>query len=126
MHLLCWLIRPAVVRQPSPLTCGSRKQIAATWYAFAAILDDGSVCTWGSANHGGDSSSVQGKLRQVKQIAATEYAFAAILDDGSVCTRGNADHGGDSSSMQGKLRQVKQIAATQAAFAAPYTLGARG
>ena len=34
------------------------QQIQATGHAFAAILEDGSVVTWGSANSGGDSSAV--------------------------------------------------------------------
>ena len=33
--------------------------------AFAAILDDGSVVTWGDARHGGDSSAVQDQLKNV-------------------------------------------------------------
>ena len=31
--------------------------------AFAAILDDGSAVTWGDAENGGDSTSVQDQLR---------------------------------------------------------------
>ena len=34
------------------------QQIQATWRAFAAILADGSVLTWGDADYGGDSSAV--------------------------------------------------------------------
>ena len=41
------------------------QQIQATRQAFAAILDDGSVVTWGHALCGGDSSAVQHKLRLV-------------------------------------------------------------
>ena len=39
--------------------------------AFAAILADGSVVTWGHADCGGDSSAVQDQLRGVQQIQAT-------------------------------------------------------
>ena len=39
--------------------------------AFAAILGDGSVVTWGHAGHGGDSSAVQDQLRDVQQIQAS-------------------------------------------------------
>ena len=35
------------------------RQIQAARLAFAAILEDGSVVTWGSAHHGGDSRAVQ-------------------------------------------------------------------
>ena len=48
-------------------------------HAFAAILGDGSVVTWGDAAYGGDSSEVQGQLRNVQQIQASRSAFAAIL-----------------------------------------------
>ena len=52
--------------------------------AFAAVLGDGSVVTWGDSNDGGDSSAVQERLRDVQQIQASSEAFAAILGDGSV------------------------------------------
>ena len=41
------------------------QQIQSTRDAFAAILEDGSVVTWGHANYGGDSSAVQHKLTLV-------------------------------------------------------------
>ena len=59
--------------------------------AFAAILGDGSVITWGYAIYGGDSSEVQDRLRDAQQIQASYQAFAAILGDGSVVTWGAAD-----------------------------------
>ena len=57
--------------------------------AFAAILGDGSVLTWGSAGHGGDSSAVQDQLKNVSQIQASDCAFAALLGNGRVVTWGN-------------------------------------
>ena len=57
--------------------------------AFAAILADGSVVTWGDEYAGGDSSDVRDQLRGVQQIQATERAFAAILADGLVATWGS-------------------------------------
>ena len=90
-------------------------QIQATNYAFATILADGSVVTWGS---GGDSSAVRDQLKGVLQIQATNYAFAAILADGSVVTWGDQEHGGDSSAVRDQLRGVQQIQATGGAFAA--------
>ena len=74
-------------------------KIQATRQAFAAILEDGSVVTWGHAINGGNSSAVQDRLRCVQQIQATGRAFAAILENGSVDTWGNADRGGDSSAV---------------------------
>jgi hypothetical protein len=52
--------------------------------AFAAILEDGSVVAGGHPDHGGDCSSLQDQLRNVRQIAATGSVFAAILSDGSL------------------------------------------
>ena len=53
------------------------QQIQASDYAFAAILGDGSVVSWGDAAKGGDSSAVQAKLKNVQQIQACSSAFAA-------------------------------------------------
>ena len=87
--------------------------------AFAAILKDGSVVTWGDAKSGGDSVAVQDQLSGVLQIQATfQGAFAAILEDGSVVTWGHAQHGGDSSAVQDQLKGVQQIQAANQAFAA--------
>ena len=84
------------------------QKIQATHGAFAAILEDGSVVTWGPAQHGGDSSAVRDQLNGVQQIQSTlEEAFAAILADGSVVTWGAADYGGDSSAVQDQLQGVQ-------------------
>eukprot|EP00434_Breviolum_minutum_P004775 symbB.v1.2.004207.t1/scaffold238.1/size305685/10 len=94
------------------------RQIQATAMAFAAILEDGHVVTWG-AEDGGDSSSVQDQLKGVMQIQAASHAFAAILEDGSVVTWGSPEDGGDSSAVQDQLNGVRQIQATSnGAFAA--------
>ena len=76
--------------------------------AFAAILADGSVVTWGSAEVGADSSRVQDQLIGVQQIKVTVEAFAAILADGSVVTWGYAHSGGDSSAVREQLKGVHQ------------------
>ena len=94
------------------------QQIQASDGAFAAILGDGSVLTWGSAAHGGDSSPVQDQLRDVQQIQASDGAFAAILGDGSVVTWGRARLGGDSRAVQHQLRDAQRIQASAGAFAA--------
>ena len=93
-------------------------QLHATTSAFAALLSDGSVVTWGNAGCGGDSSAVQHQLRDVQQIQASFGAFAAIRGDGSVVTWGNAGRGGDSGAAQDQLKNVQQIQASGAAFAA--------
>ena len=74
--------------------------------AFAAILEDRSVVTWGNKNFGGDSSAVQDQLKGVLQIQATSQAFAALLEDGSVVTWGDECAGGDSSAVRDQLRGV--------------------
>ena len=82
------------------------QQIQATYHAFAAILADGSIVTWGHADCGGDSSAVRDQLKGVQHIQATWGAFSAILEDGSVITWGHANYGGDSSAVQHKLTLV--------------------
>eukprot|EP00435_Cladocopium_sp_Y103_P063717 s1970_g25.t1 len=94
------------------------QQVQATHSAFAAILADGSVVTWGAPLCGGDSSEVQDQLKGVQQVQATQEAFAAILADGSVVTWGTPGFGGDSSEVQDRLKGVQQLQATERAFAA--------
>ena len=72
--------------------------------AFAAILDGGTVVTWGDARCGGDSSGVQDQLYGVRLVQASLGAFAALLEDGSVVTWGDAEHGADSSQVQHQLK----------------------
>ena len=79
-------------------------KIRSSHRAFAAILADGRVVTWGSRHSGGDSTAVQGQLRQVEEVASTARAFAAILADGSVVTWGDRFCGGDCSSVKDELR----------------------
>ena len=86
--------------------------------AFAAVKDDGSVVTWGSAPDGGDSSAVAGQLTGVTDVYSTYSAFAAVKDDGSVVTWGVASDGGDSSAVAGQLTGVTDIYSTSTAFAA--------
>ena len=52
-----------------------------TYEAFAAILADGSVVTWGDACCGGESSAVRDQLKGVQQIQAAGEAFAAVRED---------------------------------------------
>ena len=85
--------------------------ICCTMRAFAAILTDGSVVTWGDL--------LRDQMKHVQQIQATiDGSFAAILADGSVVSWGAADCGGDSSAVQDQLKNVQQIQATRSAFAA--------
>ena len=83
---VCAPIRDTTVKTGDSLTLHiSRVQACATASAFAAILGDGSVVTWGDADDGGDSSAVQAQLMNAQQIQySASGAFAAILGDGSV------------------------------------------
>ena len=83
------------------------QQIQASSQAFADILDDGSVVTWGDPQYGGNSSAVH--ARNVQQIQASRYAFAAILGDGTCVTWGHADGGGDSSAVQAQSARSKPL-----------------
>ena len=82
------------------------QQIQESERAFAAILSDGSVVSWGNSHFGGDSRAVQDQLKGVQQIQASHDAFAAILDDGSVVTWGHEDLGGESRAVQDQLNGV--------------------
>eukprot|EP00435_Cladocopium_sp_Y103_P018805 s274_g4.t1 len=69
----------------------------ATVGAFAAVLADGSVVTWGNPNYGGNSSAVRDELKNVEQVEGTfglvGGSFAAILADKS-----SGDHRGGGTS----------------------------
>ena len=63
-------IRKARVQNGDSLTLvrTSRVQIQASAGAFAAILCDGSVVTWGHPDEGGDSSAVQTQLNMCSRF----------------------------------------------------------
>ena len=92
--------------------------IQASAGAFAAILTDASVVTWGRTDFAGDGRAVQDQLKGVQQIQASAGAFAAMLTNGSVVAWGDKEHGGDSCAVQDQLKGVQQIQASKSAFAA--------
>ena len=51
------------------------QQIQASYSAFAAILGDGFVVTWGGAGFGDDSSLLQDQLQNVQHIHGSKYAL---------------------------------------------------
>ena len=69
-------------------------------FAFAAILGDGSVVSWGDSGFGGDSTAIQQHMINVRRIQASGGALAAILNDGSVLSWGDPEGGGDSRDVQ--------------------------
>ena len=98
--------RMAVTVRQFKISSGCAADSSHMMRAFAAILEDGSVVTWGDAEVAGDSSAVRDQLKGVQQIQATFRAFAAILEDGSVVTWGDQRLGrwrqfGSSRSAQG-------------------------
>ena len=106
------------------------QQIQASYGAFAAILADGSVVTWGDSYFGGNSTNVQDQLKDVRHIQASKAAFAAIRSDGSVVTWGDVYFGGNSSAAEdpsqlvqgihgvptGELNSVRQIQSAETGF----------
>ena len=111
-------ILPQYMNYPNPYSIYFRATRASQCAAFAVVLGDGSVLTWGYVDYGGDSSAVRDQLRNVQQIQVSKRAFAAILADGSVVTWGDAECGGDCSAVQDQLKSVQQIQANSVAFAA--------
>ena len=62
--------------------------VVASNAAFAALLADGSVVSWGNEDCGGDSSSVSSQLYDIVHIAGSFCNFAAIRSDGVVISWG--------------------------------------
>ena len=65
------ILGEAGVQPGDTLTLQVRQTMVASRFlgsAFAAIIGDGSVVTWGDPQNGGDSSKVQDQLRHVKAI----------------------------------------------------------
>lgn len=99
--------------------------IVSNYGAFAGIMTNGKVVSWGDPSFGGNYSALPtllkyGPLTAIK-IVSTTQAFAAIMNDGSVITWGASSHGGTSSSVASSLNgtiDVVSISATQSAFAA--------
>ena len=90
--------------------------IYSTYYAFAALKDDGTVEAWGyyMGNDGG--SGVPSDLSGVNTIYSTSSAFAALKEDGTVVAWGDPDRGG--SGVPTSASHVKTIYSNYYAFAA--------
>ncbi|CAK9038287.1 unnamed protein product [Durusdinium trenchii] len=56
--------------------------------AFAALLENGAVITWGLAHFGGDCTQVKDQLFGVMALQSSSKAFAAIRRDGRVVAWG--------------------------------------
>ena len=89
--------------------------------AFACRLHDGSVQTWGSPSHGGDTIQISRMLFRVTAIATTRGAFAALRDDGQIVSWGCRNSGGDCSEIVGRVLQrggAREILSAGCAFVA--------
>ena len=59
--------------------------IFSTDCAFAALLNDGTVVSWGSAGDGGKiPDDIQIQLIEVKQIIPSSTTFAALCKNGKI------------------------------------------
>ena len=94
------------------------QEVHAGSVAFAAILADKRVVTWGDQEGGGDSAKVKAELLNVQQVQGKGRAFAALLENGRVVTWGDPEYGADSSHVQSQLKDVQQLCSTYPAFAA--------
>ena len=74
---------------------GHQEKLFSNDGAFACLLHDGSVQTWGSPAHGGDTLHISRILVRVNTIVSTRAAFAALREDGQIVTWGCRDSGGD-------------------------------
>ena len=92
------------------------QKIQATGYAFAAIVEDGSVITWEALAVTVQQFKIS--WRVCSRFRPHTLRLLPFLEDGSVITSGDAEHGGDSSPVRDQLTGVQQIQATVSAFAA--------
>ena len=97
--------------------------VTASSRAFAALLKNGTVVTWGDAKSGADSSQVSDRLRNVQQLHATHGAFVSLLADGSVVTWGDPALGGQLP-QEYETMQVQELTASMDSFAAVLATGA--
>ena len=81
-------------------------EIQSNDFAFAALLADGSVVSWGTYTHGGDSEDIQDQLKNIQFIASTTMAFCAVTKNGKFVTWGRGDEGGDSTAIQRQLSSL--------------------
>eukprot|EP00439_Symbiodinium_sp_Y106_P033664 s700_g4.t1 len=81
--------------------------------AFAAILADGSLVTWGEDL--ADTKPVKHLLRNIRSVHSTGFAFGAIADDGSVVSWGHELFGGRAPP---NLTNVRKLLGSLTTFAA--------
>jgi len=73
--------------------------------AFAALKQDGTVVTWGSAYHGGESQYLAAKLKDIKAIYAGPSAFTAVTQNGELISWGSVNDGQESQKQLARLSE---------------------
>ena len=114
------------VTPPSEISSGQSStpdvtEIVASKCAFAALLANGSVVSFGWAGCGGDSSSVRNTLSShIGSVVANDGAFAALSSHGKAIVWGSSNHGGvlSEDTFQRLQSGVKQIRAYRKSFVA--------
>ncbi|CAK9008769.1 unnamed protein product [Durusdinium trenchii] len=99
------------------------QDVQATDAAFAALLGDRTVVTWGHRHCGGDTLKLQDRLKDVRSIHANSGAFTALLEDGTVVAWGLDEVGGYSGRIEDELHNVRAIHSMQRGFLAVRTDG---
>ncbi|EGM70822.1 hypothetical protein [Shewanella sp. HN-41] len=85
--------------------------------AYAALKANGQVVAWGHKFDGGDASTVQHKLQQVRALYAMDTGFVALREDGtSIAWRGEGFFG--SEPVIQEVASVVQIATLERNYAA--------
>ena len=84
-----------LVRYVVSNTWSSRTEVDCCVYsprhAFAALRSDGEVVAWGRDLYGGDASSVQKDLMNIKEVYSSQSSFAALRSDGGLTIWGHQD-----------------------------------
>ena len=97
-EVITWGERPVLNAITVPDFSSEVLEIVRTSDAYAALLLDGSVRTWGNPIGGGDSSSVAAELKKnVISVTSNDSAFVALKADGSIVCWGKRDEGGSTS-----------------------------
>jgi alpha-tubulin suppressor-like RCC1 family protein len=92
------------------------KEVVANRGAYAALLADDSVCTWGDSKYLTGIENVCESLHNVSKIYSNECAFAALMQNKTVLTWGMPMFGGDSSKVTNLLQDVVHVFPTETNF----------
>jgi hypothetical protein len=81
--------------------------LASNTGAYAAVMTNGKVVSWGDGSYGGDYTLVPAALKTgplyATSVVAAYYAFAAITNDGAVHAWGDSNYGGSTAAVANQL-----------------------